>query len=262
MMTFSDSAERIAEHVAPIFRNMKQLDAYCGKHQMRHIRVISSGWEGCPKCETEKIHEEAEARGQELADKEIEFKRSYYLKKLSIMDEELENASFENFRTDTARQKEVLAWAKQMARFYYEGGKGNVIMLGEAGRGKSHLAYGMVKALSDTTKKTATLVNVLDLLAEIKSDFSQEQFWMRTLSDVDYLVLDDLGAERISDWSKGIIYSILNKRTSTIITTNLSSGDLVSAYGKRIMSRILKGCPDEHIMNFAGLEDERRKLWQ
>lgn len=259
-MTFSDSAERIAEHVAPLVRNMKQLNDFCEKHQMKHIKVLNTGWQGCPKCETEKIAERAEADGQAKADKESEAKRVYYLKKISIMDEELENATFDNFKADTKRQKEVLTWAKKMARHYYEGGKGNVIMIGEAGRGKSHLAYSIIKALSDTTGKLVTLVNVVDLLGEIRSDFSKEQYWMKMLSEVDYLVLDDLGAEKISDWSKSIIYSVLNKRTSTIITTNLSAKDLSREYGKRIVSRILKGCPNEHIMDFAGLEDERRRL--
>ncbi|KGE59732.1 hypothetical protein MGAS2111_1283 [Streptococcus pyogenes MGAS2111] len=37
------------------------------------------------------------------------------------------------------------------------------------------------------------LVNVTDLLSEIKRDFSKEAFWMDKLKDVDYLVLDDLG---------------------------------------------------------------------
>ena len=185
----------------------------------------------------------------------------YYLNKLSIMDEELEQASFDNFKTDTARQREVLKWAKSMARYYYEGGRGNVIMTGEAGRGKSHLAYSIIKALSETQGSLAIIVNVVDLLDEIKSDFNQKQFWLNKLVEVDYLVLDDLGAEKISDWSKEIIYSILNKRTRTIITTNLTAGELVDSYGKRIASRLLKGCPKEHIMDFAGLDDERVKLW-
>ena len=262
MTTFSDSAERMAEQVRQYADNSEPADGYCEKHQMGHIKVIrGEPWSGCPKCWSEETAAKAEIEGQNRHEEEQRRKRMYYLNKLSIMDEELEQATFDNFKTDTARQREVLAWARSMARYYYEGGRGNVIMTGEAGRGKSHLAYSIIKALSETQGSLAIIVNVVDLLDEIKSDFNQKQFWLNKLVEVDYLVLDDLGAEKISDWSKEIIYSILNKRTRTIITTNLTAGELVDSYGKRIASRLLKGCPKEHIMDFAGLDDERVKLW-
>lgn len=262
MTTFSDSAERMAEQVRQYADNSEPADGYCEKHQMAHIKVIrGEPWSGCPKCWSEETAAKAEIEGQNRHEEEQRQKRMYYLNKLSIMDEELEQATFDNFKTDTARQREVLAWARSMARYYYEGGRGNVIMTGDAGRGKSHLAYSIIKALSETQGLLAIIVNVVDLLDEIKSDFNQKQFWLNKLVEVDYLVLDDLGAEKISDWSKEIIYSILNKRTRTIITTNLSSKELAGSYGKRIASRLLKGCPKEHIMDFAGLDDERVKLW-
>lgn len=262
MTTFSDSAERMAEQVRQYADNSEPADGYCEKHQMAHIKVIrGEPWSGCPKCWSEETAAKAEIEGQNRHEEEQRQKRMYYLNKLSIMDEELEQATFDNFKTDTDRQREVLAWARSMARYYYEGGRGNVIMTGEAGRGKSHLAYSIIKALSETQGSLAIIVNVVDLLDEIKSDFNQKQFWLNKLVEVDYLVLDDLGAEKISDWSKEIIYSILNKRTRTIITTNLTAGELVDSYGKRIASRLLKGCPKEHIMDFAGLDDERVKLW-
>lgn len=262
MTTFSDSAERIAKQLEPITMNREWVDGYCDKHQKRYMKVISNGWVGCPTCYTEQLHKDNEIVVQQRAEKIERQKQLGRFYELSIMDEELEQASFDNFKTDTARQREVLKWAKSMARYYYEGGRGNVIMTGDAGRGKSHLAYSMIKALMDTQREArAAIVNVVDLLDEIKSDFEQKQFWMKSLAKLDYLVLDDLGAEKVSDWSKEVIYSILNKRTRTIITTNLTAGELVDSYGKRIASRLLKGCPKEHIMDFAGLDDERMKLW-
>ncbi|MCR4258891.1 DNA replication protein, partial [Streptococcus uberis] len=64
------------------------------------------------------------------------------------------------------------------------------------------------------------------------------------------------------EWSTSILYSLLNKRTNTIITTNLTSEEIRRKYGSRIVSRMLKGCDDRHMMNFEGLDDERRKLWK
>lgn len=261
MSDITETSGHLAKLLEPYARNAQKADGYCKKHETSYIKVISSGWVGCPKCHLESIAKKAEERGQKCYEEEVLRKQQYYLKRLSIMDDELAEASFENFRTDTDRQKEVLEWAKEMGRYYYKGGQGNILLIGDTGRGKSHLAYSIVKALSESQKTLATMVNVMDLLAEIKSDFSQEQFWMDKLKEVDYLVLDDLGAERSSDWATSLIYSILNKRSRTIITSNLSPDKLSDRYGKRVASRILKGCTKERIMRFDGLEDERRKLW-
>lgn len=242
-------------------QNTKKESAVCEKHGCRYITVIKTGLTVCPMCHKEDLESQNELHVQKQYEKECEDKRLYYLKKLSIMDSELANASFDNFRVDTARQKEVLVWAKTMANDWFSGGKGNIIMTGKAGRGKSHLAYSIIRGLSDKTKKLGLLVNITDLLSEIKRDFSQEAFWLDKLKNVDYLVLDDLGAEKVSDWSISIIYSLLNKRTNTIITTNLTPAEIRKIYGERIASRIRKGCAKSHIMDFAGLEDERIKLW-
>nr|WP_231207431.1 hypothetical protein [Streptococcus equi] len=53
------------------------------------------------------------------------------------MDDELENASFDNFRVITPKQQEVLSWAKSMANYWYTGGKGNIIMTGKLAAGKA-----------------------------------------------------------------------------------------------------------------------------
>lgn len=243
-------------------QNTKKEDAVCQKHGCSYITILKTGLTVCPMCHKEDLESQNELHVQKQYEKECEDKRLYYLKKLSIMDSELANASFDNFRVDTARQKEVLVWAKAMANDWYRGGKGNIIMTGKAGRGKSHLAYSIIRGLSDETRKLGLLVNITDLLSEIKRDFSQEAFWLDKLKNVDYLVLDDLGAEKVSDWSTSIIYSLLNKRTNTIITTNLTPVEIRKNYGERIASRIRKGCDKSHIMDFTGLEDERIKLWK
>lgn len=242
-------------------QNTKKEDVVCEKHSCRYITVLKTGLTVCPDCHREELENQNTLHVQKQYERELENKRLYYLKKLSIMDDELENASFDNFRAETAKHQEVLSWAKAMANDWFSGGKGNIIMTGKAGRGKSHLAYSIIRGLSDKTKKLGLLVNVTDLLSEIKRDFSKEAFWMDKLKDVDYLVLDDLGAEKVSDWSTSIIYSLLNKRTNTIITTNLTPAEIRRIYGERIASRIRKGCDKSHIMEFDGMEDERMKLW-
>ncbi|MDF2606968.1 MAG: Pony 38 [Bacillales bacterium] len=70
------------------------------------------------------------------------------------------------------------------------------------------------------------------------------------LSDCDFLVLDDLGAETgaidtgkaATDFVQRVFYAIMNARQGkvTIITTNLSSEKLFSIYDKKLVSRLLR----------------------
>ncbi|HEN2224560.1 TPA: DNA replication protein, partial [Streptococcus agalactiae] len=105
--------------------NTKEEDTFCEKHNCRYITIIKTGLTVCPKCHKEELENQNELHVQKQYEKERENKRLYYLKKLSIMDSELENASFDNFRAETAKHKEVLSWAKAMANDWFSGGKGN-----------------------------------------------------------------------------------------------------------------------------------------
>ncbi len=56
------------------------------------------------------------------------------------------------------------------------------------------------------------------------------------------LVLDDLGAEKISDWSRQTFYLLIDRRyreiKQTIITSNLTHDQLAGQLDDRIASRI------------------------
>ena len=62
----------------------------------------------------------------------------------------------------------------------------------------------------------------------------------------DLLVLDDLGAEKSSEWAIEKLFLIFEKRVAlskhTFFTTNLSSEDINSVYGPRIVDRLIEFC--------------------
>ena len=65
-------------------------------------------------------------------------------------------------------------------------------------------------------------------------------------AEADLLVLDDLGAERVSDYVVDRLYVLINGRyendTATIITTNRTVEELRAQIGARIASRICEMC--------------------
>jgi len=75
------------------------------------------------------------------------------------------------------------------------------------------------------------------------------------MSTVPFLVLDDLGVEKTTDFSRSILYMIINNRwenqLTTVITSNLSIKQLEEKLDdERITSRIKRMCLVMHVKNF------------
>jgi DNA replication protein DnaC len=104
---------------------------------------------------------------------------------------------------------------------------------GPVGTGKTSLAILVAKAAKDAGRSYAVFP-VPRLLAEIKRTFDRDAsdnymgFFQR-LCTVDLLVLDDLGAEKQTEWVLEQLYSIVNERwqdrRSIVVTTNLPDPD-------------------------------------
>lgn len=232
----------------------------CEKHKRRLVTVKRTNYTVCPRCHAEQQQKIAENLALKSYLLEQKKKREYFLKEFSLYDSELAEASFDNFKTKTHAQKNDLEFAKQQTEDYKNGKIGNVVLIGGVGVGKSHLAYSMIKELTEDSDKTAAFVNVVDLLAKLKADFQSESDYVYRLNSLDYLVLDDLGTEKTSEWSASVIYSILNARDKTIITTNLEPKFLAQKYGKRLYSRIFKGSTKNDVYKMQNQKDERIKF--
>ena len=250
--------DALEEMALSYHRNTEEQDYICEEHGIPLIKIIRTNDILCRLCESERIHAENQIRVNELADAENERERKFYLEKFSLYDDVLKNATLENFDTPTEKEAEKLEFAKKICKEWADGGRNNVIFQGEAGTGKSHLAFATMKELSSITKEIAIFINVTDLLMKIKTDFSQEEFLVNKIASAKFLVLDDLGMEKDSEWSFSILYNILNKRANTIITTNLTAQEIQKRYGRPFMSRLMKGVDNEHLMVFSDLKNKRK----
>lgn len=132
---------------------------------------------------------------------------------------------------------------------------------GPSGVGKTHTLCAMVRerALSRFDRRDCFFISIDDLLAEIKSryerprrvdsedeDEARADAFTTHLKEVDILALDDLGAERATEWVIGELYSIINSRYSemriTYISSNLDLKQLSDMGYQRIASRIGHMC--------------------
>lgn len=172
-------------------------------------------------------------------------------------DKDILNASMKDIDKDKERL-EVIKWIKKFYDTYDKNGKCKGLYLhGNFGCGKTYLISALFNELSKKRISTE-IVYFPELLQSIKGDFDTYADRMEYLEEVDLLLIDDIGAEKVTEWSRDeILGTILQKRMnnykSTFFTSNLNMEGLeqhlkISNYSddevkaKRIIERVKQLC--------------------
>lgn len=133
--------------------------------------------------------------------------------------------------------------AARMTRPHIETGP-SLLLLGATGRGKTHQAYGALRALSVSGAlcawQFATAADVYAALRPRPKVDSEEEFLRFARASV--LVLDDLGAAKPSEWTEEVNYRLINHRYEhelpTLFTSNVAPAELAPVLGDRVISRL------------------------
>lgn len=122
----------------------------------------------------------------------------------------------------------------------------NLILTGGTGLGKTHLSLAIAR---EAIQKGYGVVysSVSSLVRKLESEhFGRDGDSGDTgslLESCDLLILDDLGTEFRSSFSVAAIYGVVNTRLllrrPTVISTNLSTKEIVDYYSERFASRII-----------------------
>lgn len=183
-------------------------------------------------------------------------------------------ASFETYMPTCPEQERAL----EKCRAYADHGLDNIdqgkglFLKGPVGTGKSHLSISILRAIiqkhSDRfgTPSSETVyfgqpvyggyccsvISVVDLLGLLRESFSAEQLraparrMLRRARNDALVILDDIGAEKPSDWVEEQLYVLIDVRYrmlhSTVFTTNCTMKQLESQIGFRSVSRIMEMC--------------------
>jgi DNA replication protein DnaC len=122
--------------------------------------------------------------------------------------------------------------------------------MGPVGTGKTTLAMLVSKAALKAGRSVA-IYSLPRLLNEIRETHRSERSHvdlLDRLTAVDLLHIDDVGAERTTDWVLEELYSIVNARyedqRSMVITTNLDYDALCAQISQRTVSRLAEICGD------------------
>jgi DNA replication protein DnaC len=123
-------------------------------------------------------------------------------------------------------------------------------LVGDVGTGKTTLAMLVSRAALDAGR-TVAIYSLPRLLNLIRRAIDSEQGmldYLDRLTAVDLLHIDDLGAEKTTEWVLEQLYSIVNARyeaeRAIVATTNLMPDELSEQIGPRTVSRLVEMCGD------------------
>nr|DAM62559.1 MAG TPA: Replicative helicase [Caudoviricetes sp.] len=221
----------------------------------------------CPECQREDMAREQEKKIGEAYISSILSSTYDVLARNSIMPGDMKEASFNTFTVSSESDELAQNYALRVAKHYFKDGKGNAIILGKAGRGKTHLAIAIAKKLNidfkaNNNPKSVLFMNVPTMFQKIQSGFNRTDArttdeWLELLKKVDYLILDDFGKGEQANWKKDFLYNLLDARDKTIITTNLTGQEMKNLYDSSLVSRVAKGAKDLTFKYPESAEDRR-----
>lgn len=250
------------------------LDALSGDQVQRLMQHYMPG--SCDICGGNGWKRIAEARGDRVVRCDC-FVRKHNLSRIgsAMVPPKYEHCTLETFRAYAYGQKAALEMAQEIVDHYpwaprtytnpeipeastssYRAG---LCLLGPTGVGKTHLAVGVLRALHARHRIYGVFYSTTELLRLIRAAYDPmlgacDQRALTRAMEADLLVLDDLGAERATDWVLDTLQMVIDTRYThcrrTIVTSNhvdapAESGDpdsLEARIGFRIRSRLAEMC--------------------
>ena len=161
---------------------------------------------------------------------------------------------FELWNEEDPTLRRALRAVREFVDLYPNPEKGLVLM-GPVGTGKTHLAVSALQELIATKGVRGRFTDFTSLVLEIQMTFDgsgSSREILRPLINADVLVLDELGAGKVTPWVMDLLYYLVNTRyvenRLTIFTTNFSDftkagqESLTERVSARIRSRLFEMC--------------------
>lgn len=209
------------------------------------------------KCLREEHEKQRAEEERKERIREIEFMR-----RSGFPDSELCKYTFEN---DNGTQPKVMEAAKKYAEDFKDFRKDGtgLLLYGGVGTGKTYIAAAIANALVDKGI-SAMVTNFARIANKMQESFEGRQAYLDSLNRFELLVIDDLAAERKTEFMQEIVFNVIDARYRSgkpmIITTNLPIEELSKPQDdseKRTFDRILERC---FPIEVKGESNRRRKL--
>ena len=216
-------------------------------HAKTQTKITILGREKKVRCICKCRQKEIDAHKKQDEEKEIERRR-----KICFSGTDMKDWNFDN---DDLKNPVLSATMKRYADNFAEhkqNGTG-ILLWGGCGTGKTYYSACIANELI-TKGYTVHMTNFATLINRIQGTFDEKQDVINDLNRYSLLIIDDLGAERRSEYMQETVFNIIDARYRAgkplIITTNLSINEIKNPpsvnYG-RIYDRIIERCFPIHV---------------
>ncbi|MCU6603786.1 ATP-binding protein [Peribacillus frigoritolerans] len=200
----------------------------------------ATGRIGC-KCEEKQLAAETLAAAERIKKQKL----ISVFETHSLVPPELQKVTMKDYQPQNEKQAVAKKKAIEFVHGFDVKQPHNLLLYGPYGTGKSHLAYCMSKGIM-VGGHSSIFISVPKLFRKLKSTYSNdseitEDILITALETVDLLILDDIGAESESKWTREKVFDIVDSRQGkhTIYTSNYSPKSLIAKLGERNFSRVL-----------------------
>lgn len=196
------------------------------------------------------------------------YKKQEVKQKISKESEEkvTENARMKDIDVTDKKRVKVIKWLDKFYEEYdFSKNMKGLYLHGNFGCGKTFLISALLHELEEKKNVTTELIYYPEILRELKSDWELYDFKMKRYQTVDILCIDDIGAEKVTEWSRDevlgtILQSRMNNNLTTFFTSNLNREELESHFmssekkderikARRIMERIKQLSTDMELIS-------------
>lgn len=231
----------------------------------------------CMNCGSEEIALQEDRQTERIYNQSLKNRNMQFFKSGSVVpNKSLFDKTFDNFQVDSEEANKVVNMADQFVDEILADRNTHMIFSGKSGSGKSHIAMATLQEVMKRSEhsKKCLFINYRELLEMLKNSINEPEMQkvirgslMKDIKTTDLVVLDDLGVElggsnanNSTAYNNDSLHAILEAREDKplIVTTNLTSKEISSAYGERVMSRILNNARG-YMMAFKDTPDKRIK---
>lgn len=222
---------------------------YCGKCKTAKEAVITIGGESVTVrciCQCEKAERERAERRRQY---EEEMRRIRDLKTGSLIDTKLRNATLSTFVANRENAKLYTIIRNYVDNFneFYTDNIG-LLFWGSVGSGKSYAAACIANELLDR-RKSVIMTSFVKILQAIQFNSELEAQLLSKMCSASLLIIDDLGAERRTEYALEKVYNVVDSRYRAgrplIVTTNLELESMQKEQDdkyQKIYDRIFEMC--------------------
>lgn len=212
----------------------------------------------CPVCFDLQLEKEQEGENERIAEKYKKAKiaadqlRMEQKTGAARIPKRFQNKTFADYIAETPQQQKALEACTSYAHNFADNlAAGRCLILsGNVGTGKTHLAAAIADYIVRETEYTAVFRSLHSILQSIKATYSNnseftESEVLEIFTSPDLLVIDEIGATKPSEFELSTIFAIINTRYEsqlpTVIITNLDAGELKNNIGDRCVDRLREG---------------------